>query len=76
LDDAEKLNVWTQDAYDKAAEEPKKHTEDYILLHFLKGLREALRKAVYPKNCPTLEIAIREAEAMRGMLRHSRIYEI
>jgi hypothetical protein len=63
LDDAEKLNVWTQDAYDKEVEDRKRHTEDYILLHFVKGLKEALRKEVYPKNCPTLEIAIREAEA-------------
>jgi hypothetical protein len=62
LDEAEKRNVWTQEAYDKTVEDQERNTEEFVLLHFVRGLRETLRKEVYPKNCPTLEIAIREAE--------------
>jgi hypothetical protein len=63
LEESEKLNVWTQEAYDKAVEERKKHTEEFVQLYFVNGLKDSLRKKVYSKNCPTLEMAVEEAEA-------------
>ncbi len=62
MDESERINVSTQEAYDKAVEERKRQTDEYVQLHFVNGLRDSLRKEVYSKHCPTLEIAIREAE--------------
>jgi hypothetical protein len=62
LEEHDRVNVWTQEEYDKKVKERKERTEEFVQLHFVNGLRDSLRKEVYPKNFPTLEMAIREAE--------------
>ncbi len=56
LEEHDRVNVWTQEAYDQKMEERRRQTEEFVLLHFVNGLRDSLRREVYPKNCPTLEI--------------------
>jgi hypothetical protein len=63
LETHERVNVWTQEEYDRKVKERKEQTEEYVRLHFVNGLRDSLRREVFPKNFPTLEMAVREAEA-------------